>query len=196
MKRGFAFLALVIILEAGAASAASAQQVPTVRVSATTGMTVRDQCKTEPTTSPGSFTLARADTDGPLTVTYHIEGGPTDLNSEEVAGADHTVDFAAGEGAVTVTVHPAIDASDATVTVVDGVTYDPGDPPSGTIVVQHIVLIPESCEPPRSLAPTSTLARTGVRETSGRLALTGIASIALGSLLLVLSSRRKATGLR
>jgi hypothetical protein len=186
-------LAIVLLAVVGGTSAASAQQSPTVRLAGTTPMSVSGQCFTEPTTSPGSFTLERRSTTGPLTVTYHIDGGPTDLNSEEVAGADHTVEFADGEATVTVVVHPATNASAATVTVLEGETYNVAQPSSGTIEVQRSVV---TCATDTTLGTDNTLARTGVRSTSGTLALVGITAVALGSLLLVLSSRRKATGLR
>src|SRR4051794_2483758 len=105
------------------ASRADAKPKPTVRVSATTAMTVQELCGTEPNTSPGSFTLERDDSSGSLTVSYHIAGGPTDLDADPAAGADHTVSFADGEQTAVVTVHPAIDATDATVTIVSGSHY-------------------------------------------------------------------------
>src|SRR5205823_6481964 len=114
------------IVFAGLASmstGASAQQQQAVSVSATTAMGVTEQCFAEPTTSPGSVTFTRTSTEGALTITYHISGGPTDLNSDTTAGADHTVAFADGAATATVVVHPAIDATDATVTVVAGEGY-------------------------------------------------------------------------
>ena len=191
MRRVLAFVALAVIGAVAWATGAAAQQQQAVSVSATTPMGVAGQCFTEPTTSPGSVTFARTSTEGPLTINYHISGGPTDLNSDATTGADHTVAFADGSATVTLVVHPAIDASAATVAVVAGEGYVVGDPPSGTIEVQR-------SEPQcaTSTSTDNTLARTGVRSTTGPLALVGITSLALGSLLLVLGSRRKASGLR
>jgi hypothetical protein len=194
MKRGFAFVAVVAIGIVGWTSGAAGQQQQAVSVSETTPMTVGEGCFTEPTTSPGSVTFARTFSEGALTITYHISGGPTDLNSDEVAGADHSVGFADGERTVTVVVHPAINATAATVTVVEGEGYVVGDPASGTIQVERFV--PICGDPPSSTTTANTLARTGVRSTTGPLALVGITSVALGSLLLVLSSRRKMSGVR
>jgi hypothetical protein len=180
-----------------AAGTASAQQQQSVSVSGTTPMGVTEQCRTEPTTSPGSFTFTRTSTDGALTITYHINGGPTDLNSDPAAGADHTVDFPDGDATVTVVVHPAIDATDATVTVVSGEGYAVGDPAEADVAVERQSDVCITIDDGRGFGTTdNTLARTGVRSTSGPLALIGITSVVLGSILLVLSSRRKATGLR
>jgi LPXTG-motif cell wall-anchored protein len=184
--RSLAFAA-VIASSVLCTTPASAQEAPLVRVSATTSASVTEQCFTEPTTSPGSFTLERDSTAGALTVTYHVSGGPTDLNSDETAGADGTVDFADGAATVTVTVYPAISAGpSATVQVLDGTGYAPGDPASGTIEIVHFAT---TC-----LATSDTLPRTGSSSITGPLAVTGIAMVALGSLLLVAASRRKAAG--
>jgi hypothetical protein len=196
MRRGVAFVALAVVAVLGTSTGASARQQTTVSLSGTTPMGVRDQCMTEPTTSPGSFTFTRTSTEGVLTITYHISGGPTDLNSDAAAGEDHTVNFADGEATATVVVHPSTDATDATVTVVAGEVYAVGEPSSGTVAVQHIGTICDPVLQEESTTTANTLARTGIRSTSGRLALVGITSLALGSLLVVLSSRRKATGLR
>lgn len=112
---------------------AQTQGPPTVSISATTPMSETAQCLTEPTTGAGSFTLQRSDTRGPLDVGYHIAGGPTDLNSDATAGADHTVTFADGQATVTVDVHPAIGGGSATVTLADGDSYDVGAPASATV---------------------------------------------------------------
>jgi hypothetical protein len=143
---------------AGVAVAAAAPGDPTVRVSATTAMSEIDGCQTEPTFAPGSFTLERSDAAGALTVTYHISGGPTDLNADAGTGADHTVDFADGATSVTVPVHPALGGSSATVTVVDGATYDVGDPASATIDKT----VAEAACP---LAPLLTDAATNIKQT-------------------------------
>jgi hypothetical protein len=191
MKRGLAVSAFVVFVMLSATGTASAQQQNSVSVSSTTPMGVQGQCFAEPTTSPGSVTFTRTSTEGPFTITYHISGGPTDLNSDAVAGEDHTVDFADNEATATVVVHPTFDATDATVTVVAGQGYVVGEPASGTI---HLFRTTPGCAAPTSTA--NTLARTGVRSTSGPLALVGITAIALGSFLLVLSSRRKMSGVR
>jgi hypothetical protein len=191
MKRGITFLAVLVMGVVVWGSGAGAQAQTSVTVSATTGMSVTGVCFTEPLTTPGSVTFSRTSTEGPLTITYHISGGPTDLNSDPAVGADHTAAFADGAATVTVVVHPAIDAVDATVTVVAGQGYVLGTPSAGVITVTR-----SDPQCATSTSTANTLARTGVRSTSGPLALTGIVSVALGSLLLVLSSRRKATGLR
>lgn len=188
MRRGVAFLTLVFVVLLGAAGTAEAQRINTVTVSATTPMGIADQCFTEPVTSPGSFTFTRTSTEGALTVNYHISGGPTDLNADAATGADHTVEIPDAADSVTVTVHPAIGGGAATVTVIEGQGYAVGDPASGTIELAHSTT---QCAAPTSTA--NTLPRTGVRSTSGPLALIGVTSIALGSLLLVASSRRKAS---
>jgi hypothetical protein len=144
-------------LGAGSAAAAAPGD-PTVRVSATTAMSEFEGCKSEPTFEPGSFTLERSDATGALTVTYHISGGPTDLNADADTGTDHTVDFADGATSVTVPVHPTLGGSSATVTVVDGATYDVGDPASATIdktVAQALC----------ALQPLLTDAATNVKQT-------------------------------
>jgi hypothetical protein len=194
MKRGFAVSVFVLVIVVSTAGTASAQQQNSVSVSGTTSMGVVEQCFTEPTTTPGSVTFTRTSTEGPFTITYHISGGPTDLNSDAVAGADHTVDFADNEATATVVVHPTFDATDATVTVVAGQGYVVGDPASGTINVTR--QNNRTCPTETTVATRSTLARTGARSTSGPLAIVGITAIALGSLLLVLSSRRKMSGVR
>jgi hypothetical protein len=168
---------------------AAAQRVePVVRVSATSEMAVHDQCFTEPTTEPGSFTLERTIVDGVLTVTYHISGGPTDLNSDAAAGEDHTVEFATGEATVTVPVHPAISAKEsATVTIVDTDDYAVGDPDSGVVQIAHST--------PQCVQPTQdTLARTGVKPTTAPLTLTGIVMLALGAALVAGAARRRTAG--
>jgi LPXTG-motif cell wall-anchored protein len=187
MKRGVVLVALVFVAALGFAGTASAQRINTVTVSSTTPMRIDEGCFTEPTTSPGSFTFTRSSTEGALTISYHINGGPTDLNADAAAGADHTTDFADGAATATVTVHPAIGGSSATVTVIEGQGYAVGDPASGEVLMLHAFA---SCSAPSSTS--NTLPRTGIRSTSGPLALVGVASIALGSLLLVASSRRKA----
>ncbi|MEY2452296.1 MAG: hypothetical protein QOD92_1870 [Acidimicrobiaceae bacterium] len=194
MRRTIAF-AVIVVIAVSSGRAASAQQAPVVNVSETTAMGVHQRCQTEPTTTPGSFTLERSNTSGSLTVTYHISGGPTDLNSDAVAGDDHTVEFLPGEATATVVVHPAIDATDATVAILDDQPYEIGDPAQGVVTVDRQA---DVCATAVDLvpAPTSTLARTGVRSTTGSLALVGITALTLGSVLLVLSSRRKATGVR
>jgi hypothetical protein len=190
-KRGLAVAVFAIVVALGVTGSAGAQQQQTVTVSGTTPMGVAEQCMTEPTTSPGSFTFTRTSTEGPFTIDYHISGGPTDLNSDAAAGEDHTATFADNEATVTVVVHPAIYATDATVTVVAGRGYVVGDPASGTV---QLFRTAPGCAAPTSTA--NTLARTGVRSTSGPLAVVGITSLALGSVLLVLSSRRKMSGVR
>src|SRR4051794_24553045 len=130
MRRALAALALTLVAMLSTPSPASAQQLQAVSVSATTAMGVTQQCFAEPTTSPGSVTFTRTSTEGGLTITYHISGGPTDLNSDATAGADHTVTFTDGSATVTVDVHPTIDATDATVTVIAGAGYVVGDPSS------------------------------------------------------------------
>src|SRR3954447_1917280 len=92
------------------ASAYAVQAV--VTVSATTPMAIHDHCQTEPTTEAGSVTFTREGvTEGTLTITFHISGGPTDLNSDPAAGADHQAQFLNGESTVTVQVNPAVTAS-------------------------------------------------------------------------------------
>jgi hypothetical protein len=158
-------------------------------------MSVTFECfVADPATTPGSVTFQRTDTSGPLTITFHITGGPTDLNSDATIGADHTASFVDGQDIVTVAVNPAADAQDATITIVAGEAYTVGDPGSGTITVSRANF--RTCPTETTVATANTLARTGVRSTSGPLALVGITSIALGSLLLVLSSRRKMSGVR
>src|SRR5262245_2038384 len=113
------------------AQPASAQEVPTVRIAGTTSMAETQQCFTEPTFRPGSFTLVRSSATGTLKVTFHISGGPTDLNGDPTGGAEHTATFAAGQTQVTVTVHPALGGGEATVSLlapVDPGAYQLGSP--------------------------------------------------------------------
>jgi len=187
MQRGFAVVTLLLAIVAGFATSATAQQINSVNVSGTTSMGILEGCGAEPVTSPGSFTFTRSSTEGALTINYHISGGPTDLNADASAGADHTADFADGAATVTVTVHPAIAGGGATVTVVEGQGYAVGDPASGDVGMS---IARASCPAPSTIV--NTLPRTGVRSTSGPLALVGITSIALGCLLLIATSRRKA----
>jgi hypothetical protein len=99
-------------------------------------MRLQYQCfVAEPAPEPGSFTFERSDASSPLTITYHISGGPTDLNSDPTAGADHTATFASGASSVTVTVALAAgnDTRSADVTLIDGATYDVGAPSSAEV---------------------------------------------------------------
>jgi hypothetical protein len=186
-----AALAVAWISFAVPASAAPAAVRTIVTVSATTPMAIHDHCQTEPTTEAGSVTFHRTITEGTLTITYHIEGGPTDLNSDPAAGENHQAQFADGEADVTVQVNPAVTATttDATVTVVAGEVYGVGDPDSGVIALNRDA---EVCPTETSVAPTQdTLARTGVKPTTAPLTLTGVLMVALGAALLVGAARRR-----
>jgi hypothetical protein len=160
---------------------AQAQVPPTVRIAGTTAMSETGQCFTEPTFSPGSFTLERDQTSGALDVTYHISGGPTDLNSDPAAGEDHTASFVDGQAQLTVTVSPALGGGPATVTIVDGAAYDLGDP--GTATIQKAISIPQCVEEPPTTPPTTAptrLARTGSHSSTFGLVLIGLGLIVVG----------------
>jgi hypothetical protein len=159
-----------------AAQPASAQEVPTVRIAGTTSMSETQQCFTEPTFTPGSFTLARSSGAGTLEVTFHISGGPTDLNSDPAAGADHTATFASGQTQVTVTVHPALGGGQATVSVVDGTAYDLGSPTTATIAKS---VTPAQCTQTQTTRPRN-LARTGSPSSRFGLVLIGFGMIVAG----------------
>jgi hypothetical protein len=163
------------------AQPASAQEVPTVRIAGTTSMSETQQCFTEPTFTPGSFTLARSTATATLEVTFHISGGPTDLNSDPAAGADHTATFASGQSEITVTVQPALGGGEATVSVVDGTAYDLGSPSTATIARS---VTPAQCAqaPPASTQTTRprSLARTGSPSSRFGLVLIGVGMIVAG----------------
>lgn len=157
-------------------------------------MAIHEHCQSEPTTEPGSVTFTRSFTNGTFTITYHISGGPTDLNSDATAGADHQAQFADGSATVTVQVNPAVTASttDALVQIVDGETYNPGDPDSGTIVLQRDSEKCPTTTTSTSVAATQdTLARTGVKPSTAPLTLTGFLMVAAGAVLLVGAARRR-----
>jgi hypothetical protein len=163
------------------AQPAHAQVPPTVSISGTTAMSEAEQCFTEPTFSPGSFTLERNDATGSLDVTYHISGGPTDLNSDPIAGADHAATFADGQAQVTITVQPALGGGQATVALVDGQAYDLSDPNTATIpksVSAPQCVVPGTTPPPTT-AP-SVLARTGSTSSTFGLVLIGFGMIVVG----------------
>jgi len=163
------------------AQPASAQEVPTVRVAATTAMSETQQCFTEPTFAPGSFTLERSSATGTLEATFHISGGPTDLNSDPAAGADHTATFADGQAQVTVTVNPALGGGEVTVAVVDGAAYDLGTPSAGTI--PKTVRAAQCAQPSPTTTPSTrsgNLARTGSSSSTFGLFLIGLGMIAAG----------------
>src|SRR5438067_11123377 len=131
---------------------------PVVTVSATEPMAIHFNCMAEPTTEPGSVTFSRAGvTEGTLTITYHISGGPTDLNSDPAAGADHQAQFLDGEATVKVFVHPAVteNTTDAQVVIVDGAGYAVGELNSGTIQLQT-----DQDECPTTTTTTTTIAAT------------------------------------
>ncbi len=161
-------LFVVVLVALAASASAQTPALPSVSIASTTPMSETDQCMTEPTFSPGSFTLDRSDATGTLDVTYEISGGPTDLNAD-VAGANHTVTFADGQTQVTVAVHPALGGTDAKVQVLGGEAYDAGDPAVATIT--KTVAAAQCATPSTSPAPTAptaptatepeTLARTG-----------------------------------
>jgi hypothetical protein len=160
---------------------ASAQELPTVRIAGTTAMSEMQQCFTEPTFTPGSFTLERASATGTLEVTFHISGGPTDLNSDAAAGADHTATFASGQTQVTVTVHPALGGGEATVSLVDGSAYDLGSPSTATI--GKSLSAPSCVQEPTTTTPSTrsgNLARTGSSSSTFGLFLIGVGMIAAG----------------
>jgi hypothetical protein len=171
---------LVVVM----AAPAHAQVLPTVRISGTTPMSEADQCFTEPVFSPGSFTLERDVATGTLDVNYHITGGPTDLNSDPVAGEFHTATFADGQTQVTVTVHPALGGVGATVTVVPPV--DPGPYQVGnsnTATIQRLISVPQCVVPGEAPPPTTaprTLARTGSTSSTFGLVLIGVGLIVAG----------------
>jgi hypothetical protein len=163
---------------------ASAQALPTVRISGTTAMTETQQCFTEPTFTAGSFTLERSTATGTLDVSYRISGGPTDLNSDPAAGAIHTATFPDGQAQVTVTVHPALGGSQATVNLlapVDNGTYQLGDPATATIAK---TVASTQCAQSSSTTPSSThsqnLARTGSTSFTFGLVLIGVGMIVAG----------------
>ena len=163
------------------AQPAAAQVPPTVRISGTTEMSEADQCFTEPTFSPGSFTLERDDATGTLDVTFHISGGPTDLNADPVAGSDHTASFADDQAQVTVTVHPALGGGQATVALVDGEAYALGDPSTATI--RKSLAVPQCVQEPPTTRPATrpgSLARTGSTSWTFGLVLIGIGMIVAG----------------
>jgi len=156
------------------AQPASAQEVPTVRIAGTTSMSETQQCFTEPTFTPGSFTLERSNATGTLEVTFHISGGPTDLNSDPTGGAEHTATFASGQTQVAVTVHPALGGGQATVSVVDGSAYNLGSPSTATIAKS---VTPAQCT--QSTRPRN-LARTGAPSSRFGLVLIGLGMIVIG----------------
>ena len=163
------------------AQPAGAQEVPTVRIAGTTAMSETQQCFTEPTFTAGSFTLERTSSTGTLEVTFHISGGPTDLNSDPAAGADHSATFASGQTQVTVTVHPALGGGDATVSLVDGSAYDLGTPSTSTITKS--VATASCAQEPTTTSPTTrsgNLARTGSTSSTFGLFLIGIGMIVTG----------------
>jgi hypothetical protein len=168
------------------AQPAGAQEVPTVRIAGTTPMSETQQCFTEPTFTPGSFTLERSSATGTLEVIFHVSGGPTDLNSDPAGGAEHTATFANGQTQVTVTVHPALGGREAVVALfapVDRGAYQLGSPST--------VTIPKSVSPAHcAQAPggsTHNLARTG----SSSLTF-GLALIALGMIVAGIAMKRVA----
>jgi hypothetical protein len=161
------------------AQPAVAQEVPTVRIAGTTPMSETQQCFTEPTFTPGSFTLARSSTTGTLEVTFHISGGPTDLNSDPAGGAEHTATFASGQTQVTVTVHPALGGGEATVDLlapVDRGAYQLGSPSTATIAKS---VTPAQCSQTQTTRPRN-LARTGSPSSRFGLVLIGLGMIATG----------------
>jgi hypothetical protein len=155
---------------------ASAQEVPTVRIAGTTSMSETEQCFTEPTFTPGSFTLGRSSATGTLEVTFHISGGPTDLNSDPAAGADHAATFVSGQSQVTVTIQPALGGGDATVSVVDGTAYDLGSPSTATIPRS---VTRSQCAQAQTTHP-GNLARTGSPSSLFGLVLIGLGMIVVG----------------
>jgi hypothetical protein len=155
---------------------AVAQEVPTVRIAGTTSMSETQQCFTEPTFTPGSFTLARSSASGILKVIFHVSGGPTDLNSDPAAGADHTATFADGQTQVTVTVHPALGGGQATVSIVKGSGYNIGSPSTATIAKS---VTPAQCSQTPSTRPRN-LARTGSPSTTFGLVLIAFGMIVAG----------------
>jgi len=168
-----AAIALVVF-----AQPAHAQEVPTVRVAGTTAMSETEQCFAEPTFSPGSFTLERSSGTGTLDVTFHVSGGPTDLNADATAGADGTATFPEGQTQVTVTVHPALGGGAATVAVVDGVAYDVGSPSSASIE-RSVAAAQCAQEAPPTTRPQN-LARTGSTAFTFGLVLIGLGMIVSG----------------
>ncbi|HEX2381999.1 MAG TPA: hypothetical protein VHI95_05155 [Acidimicrobiales bacterium] len=174
---------VAIVVLVVTAQSAGAQELPTVRIAGTTGMSETQQCFTEPTFTPGSFTLERSGATGTLAVTFHIAGGPTDLNSDPAAGADGTATFADGQTQVTVTVNPALGGSEASVAIVDGAAYNLADPSSATIAksVSAVQCAPEG--PPQTTAPATrsqNLARTGSPSFTFGLGLIGLGMIVCG----------------
>jgi hypothetical protein len=173
---------LVLVLTA---RPASAQAVPTVRIAGTTAMTESEQCFTEPVFGPGSFTLERSSATGTLEVTFHISGGPTDLNSDAATGADHTATFATGQAQITVTVHPALGGGQATVALADGAAYDLGSPSTATIQKSLTSVDASTClsqTPPTTTPPPQSraLARTGSASSTFGLFLIGLGMIVAG----------------
>jgi len=161
------------------AQPASAQELPTVRIAGTTSMSETEQCFTEPTFTPGSFTLARSTATGILEVTFRISGGPTDLNSDATGGAEHTATFASGQTQVTVTVHPALGGKEATVDLlapVDRGAYQLGSPSTATIAKS---VTPAQCTQTQSTRPRN-LARTGSPSSRFGLVLIALGMIAAG----------------
>src|SRR4051794_35537558 len=152
--------------------------MPTVRIAGTTAMSETEQCFTEPTFSPGSFTLERSDGTGTLDVTFHVSGGPTDLNSDPAAGADHTATFADGQTQVTVAVHPALGGGAAAVAVVDGTAYDLGSASSSPIE-RSVTAAKCAPEAPPTTRPQN-LARTGSTGFTFGLVLIGLGMIVSG----------------
>src|SRR4051812_3538084 len=125
--RRTAALVLVLIALALAPLRAEAQAEPAVRIAGTQLMTIEYECfQADPKTTAGAFTLERDSVTGPLTVTFHISGGPTDLNADPVAGADHTVAFPDGLEMVAVSVSPAAGGGPPHVQVVDAPGYSVG----------------------------------------------------------------------
>jgi hypothetical protein len=91
------------------------------------------------TGDPGTFVFTRTgDLSAPLVVTVIIGGTAT--NGSDYQLLSTTVNFAEGQGTVTVEVLPiadmVLDASETVVmTIVDGTAYDLGAPPSATVTI-------------------------------------------------------------
>jgi hypothetical protein len=155
-------------------------------------MSETQHCFTEPTFTPGSFTLERNSATGTIEVRFRISGGPTDLNADTSAGDIHTVTFSDGNTQVTVTVHPAFGGSEATVNIlapVDRGTYQLGDPSTATI--PKSVAYVQCASPSTPTTKPQTLARAGF--TSLTLVLIGLGMIVAGMALKRTSKRPRIT---
>jgi len=205
MRRVTGLVGTVVVLAAAwlsfaAPASAQTQLQAVVTVSGTEPMAIHFNCNEPATTEPGTVTFSRTGpTEGPLTVTYHISGGPTSLNSDPQAGEYHQASFNPGEATVTVhDIDPVVSdtTTDAEVVLVDGEAYAVGDPDHGTIDLQTDR---DECETTTTTTTTivatqDTLARTGVRPTTAPLAFTGIVMLALGAALVAGAARRRTAG--